>query len=215
MNEYAGRVAGMNSAYLIAIVTVISGIPLAVIELLTRFGKVGGDYSRKLTHVFSSLVVVGVSLFVDYKVYVPVGLIFFVILLITRRLGFWNSLYKIQRRSYGEVAFSLGVFGAAFIATSQTEFITAVLIMGIADTAAYLIGSRFGDKVLIYSKTHLGTATFFAVSLFLLWAVNGLSSVLAMIVVATIATALEAVSQDGLDNLTVPLGVVIALVFIV
>lgn len=184
---------------------VIAGTPLFVIEALSRYTKKSGELSRKLVHVFSSIAVANLLWFYDLNQIAEVAAVFIVVLAISRQLRVWRSLYKINRGSWGEVAFAGGVLGAALISNSKTIFLGSMLVMGIADTAAYYFGSRFGylSHRLLGKKTTVGSLAFYVVSLTILAQLFGFS--LAIFGVCIIATVVELLSVYGFDNLFLPL----------
>ena len=100
---------------------------------------------------------------------------------------------------------------------SPWGFAAAMLVMGMADGFAALVGTLIDNthryKVFGHFKSREGTLTFFFISVIILFvcaSFGHLSPSLAKVLgVATLATILENVSVGGTDNLFVPLAVVI------
>jgi len=128
------------------------------------------------------------------------------------------SVNGIGRKSWGTFfyAVSIGVLIGMFWQLHQQEYAAiGILVMTWGDGLAALIGQRFGRhpyKLWDMQKSWEGSGTMLLVSfivsctillavqgnLWQTWAIAG--------IVAIIATALEAFSKFGIDNLTVPLG---------
>ncbi len=142
------------------------------------------------------------------------------------------GLHAVPRRSFGEMYFALAVallfalrpFGAGAASLEVVHYLLPIAILTISDTAAALIGARFGRlrfAVAGATKSWEGVTAFvisaWLVSFFALVFFTALSTVEAVLVstlVALVGAAIEALSGHGLDNLFVPLGVYGALAFV-
>lgn len=84
-----------------------------------------------------------------------------------------------------------------------------ILILGYGDGFAAVIGTKFGKHKLAFGKSVEGSLAMFvasfAASAVLLGVTGYPGFMLASLVIAAIATAIELVTPKGLDNLTVPL----------
>ena len=136
------------------------------------------------------------------------------------RLG--GVLHGVERRSYGEIYYPIAVC-VLFLVAADTPvlYFIPLLLLGLADPAAALIGIRHGfapyDTV-EGTKSREGSVAFAAVAflgvhvpLLLLTETGRAESLLVACIVAILATILEAVSWRGLDNLFVPLGAYVLL----
>lgn len=128
------------------------------------------------------------------------------------------GINSVGRRSLGTFfySFSIGVLVGWFWYLQQPQYAAlGIMIMAWGDGLAALIGQRFGQhkyKILGAHKSWEGSLTMFLVSYLVssvilvgtqttqwqMWTIS--------LVVAFIATVLEAFSFLGIDNLTVPLG---------
>jgi len=136
------------------------------------------------------------------------------------RLG--AAMYRVSRASHGEMYFVLGT-GTVFCLSAGDVLMYGIpmLMLTFADSAAALVGTRYGRHRYAGGhgqKTVEGSAAFFVVALCCtylpLWLFataqsTGLAP--AAVLVAAIATGLEAIAGRGLDNLAVPVGAYIAL----
>jgi phytol kinase len=104
-------------------------------------------------------------------------------------------------------------------------YLPSILVMTVSDTAAALVGRAFGrhvHRVGAGTKSLEGSAAFFVsalpcvyVPLRLTAPLTGPECALAALGTAALATVLEAVSRDGSDNLSVPVGTCFALTLLV
>jgi phytol kinase len=188
----------------------LAGLPLVSMEVLCRRMSIEPEASRKIVHVASSLVACLLTTFLPLAHIALIGILFSVIILGSRRIRLWRSLYGVRRKSWGEIFFPVSVALCAFLANgSEKNFIAAMLVMGLADTAASLIGQGYGKHKLpiIKQKSAEGSMAFFIVSAIIYFAIFG--SLWWLPVVALAATTIEAFSSYGADNLTVPIASII------
>jgi phytol kinase len=98
-----------------------------------------------------------------------------------------------------------------------------ILVMGYGDGLAAIIGQRFGKEKIHHltgKKTYAGSMTMFLVSVIVItgmtwrykyeW-IRHLPGLGTAIVIASISTAVEAMTPMGLDNVTVPIGTAVLL----
>jgi phytol kinase len=124
----------------------------------------------------------------------------------------------VGRKSYGTLfyAISMGLLIAWFWPIEQFQYAAiGILVMAWGDGLAGLIGQNFGQhpyQIWGMKKSWEGTLamalTSYAVSSLVLLSVQGnvWQTWVIPIAIAIVATALEAFSNLGIDNLTVPLG---------
>jgi phytol kinase len=143
---------------------------------------------------------------------------------VSRRLrqSVGSVLYAVDRDSWGEVYFALGV-GALFLLTRNEPFLfcVPVLILAFGDSAASLAGERFGRwrfKAWGGNKSVEGSLSFLAVALvianFALRVLTPLADIETLLVALTLAllvTLVEGIAGKGSDNLFVPLGAFVLL----
>ncbi|MEM1043351.1 MAG: hypothetical protein AAGI91_12065 [Bacteroidota bacterium] len=139
---------------------------------------------------------------------------------LSKRVG--GVIHSVERRSYGEIYFPIAVC-ALYLLAAETPVLYAVplLLLGLADPAAALVGLRHGFvsyAAVDGRKSREGSVAFFAVAflcvhvpLLLLTETGRAESLLVACLVGILAMMLEAVSWRGLDNLFVPLGAYVIL----
>ncbi len=195
-----------------AISIVAITVLIVLVETIARTSKISKVILRKITHVCVSLLIVTIALLYGYSIFVLLGLLFVGVLFISRRFYPLDALSDRASESYGEVYFPLGVAGAAIICNNTTQFVTTVLILGLADTAAYFIGRRLTSPITLFNKTIYGSLAFIVVSLGICSTTLDLLSAL---LVATTLALCEMVSPQGSDNATVPMIAAVLLVYVV
>lgn len=131
-------------------------------------------------------------------------------------------LHGAGRHSFGELYFAFGLTGLLLVTEpGSVLFIVPVLVLTLADTAAAVVGRAwpwlyFGPPD--GRKTLSGSLAFAAIAVLVCAATLGAGTDFSMastfgvaIAIAGLAAITEAVSSKGLDNLTIPLSVWLAL----
>ncbi|MDR1426155.1 MAG: hypothetical protein LBJ08_00115 [Bifidobacteriaceae bacterium] len=189
---------------------VLTALGLAAAEGLARIGHLPEFAARKVLHSTAALTVVGASLWLGQRPFVWTGLVFFGVMGASRLVprGSMATLAELRDSSWGEVAFPLGTAAAAWLAPDLRGFTAAMLVLGAADTAAGLAGRHWPKPRLLWGKTLAGSVACFAVGTVVLTMAEGWPYA---VVLGAAATAAEAVSPRGSDNLTVPVILALAL----
>jgi phosphatidate cytidylyltransferase len=144
----------------------------------------------------------------------------------TGLLGFFESHHKVNRRTLGSPLFFAGILLAYFSSvwfSNRGMFVLPVLVLTISDPLAAFAGMNFGTyhwknwiTKAYSSKTLMGSIVFFCVSLAILFSFlpfyyecSVAERVLLSLTISLAATMTEAASSNGLDNLTVPVVMII------
>ena len=205
---------------------VVAAIVLTV-QVLFHFRLIAGEYSRKLVHILTALWMatwrfdlpfigeVGKGLTPLEITYL--GLALFMTIFFVKQFGWFNSIFDVNRITYGEFVFIIGVIATALVFPSPNVYALAIVNLGVADGLAAVIGMRYGRKkydVFGSTKSIAGMMTSFTVVVlsgivFWLIAVDYRPELIFVIshIIATgaVVSGLEFVSFKGLDNLTIPL----------
>ena len=204
------------------ILAALAGL-LAGLRRYRAWSEVEPEWTRKIAHVAMG----GVTLtfpwvFEAVWPVVILSALAFVLMIGLRVSGtlyesMGQALYGVNRASYGELCFPIAI-GLLFVLSEGDPFFFCVpiLLLGLADPAAALIGLRHGQVLYVTDdgiKSGEGSAGFFLVAFFcvhiplLLGTDTGrLETLLIATIVGLLVTSLEAISWRGLDNLFVPLG---------
>lgn len=184
---------------------VIAGSPLVIGELVHRFVGLGSEISRKIIHVLAGIITSCLVLFLTLHQIASIATIFFIVLIIVRQHKIVTALYSVERQTYGEIFYPLGVLIAALLTKDSMMFVAIMLIVGFADTAACLVGQYYKNKILIFGqKTLAGSTAFFIVTLLILGVLSSFSLTEVFFISLTL-TLTEVISDYGLDNLSVPI----------
>jgi len=201
------------SLFLIFIVLVLS-------EILWNAKILRGELGRKFVHITVGSFVAFWPFFMSFHYIELISIAFLIVVLAVRRLKIFQAIHTVNRESWGDILFAIGIGLTALATSSNWIFTIAILHLSLADGLAAVVGSHFGKnseyKILGHKKSIVGTLTFCLVSLIiLLIALNqGSTQALSLpllIWLPVAAAALENVAVLGFDNIFVPLLLVVAL----
>jgi phytol kinase len=187
----------------------------AGVEVLThRAGVLSPELARKLAPMSSAALAALLPLVLGFEEIALLGLLFAGVMLTSQRLGIFTAIHGVSRRTYGEILFPLGIAVLAIACPSPLPFAYGVLVLGLGDGLAALVGERYGRRPIPHlqtRKTLWGTAAFLAVCFALgvpLLVATGASPAYAIAAAAAMAitlTPIELFLTYGLDNLALPL----------
>ncbi len=187
---------------------------MLVAELFFRLFKLHPEWTRKLAHVGSGLIALTYPKYIDNAwIIFALTLSFTVILYISKKKGWFRSIFSISRRSYGELFFvwSAWLLFLLYQYTGQVIFYYLPFsVVVFADPAAALVGTFLPVKKIMglggERKSYGGTLAFFIVTFALTYYLTG--SVYFSLINAAVLSLVEVVSYTGLDNLTIPVAAV-------
>ncbi len=166
------------------------------------------ERSRKFIHIVSAAVFAALPYFLNKQEIIWASVLFLLTLLISRYL----KLHTVDRQTLGELYFPIGVAISAyfFLPQDRAAFQFGILVLGLADAAAALVGKSLGRRRIKFfpNKTWEGSFAFFATTfaLFLCLTLSqGQFLLLQGLLIALLLTVVEAISDWGLDNLFLPL----------
>lgn len=191
---------GLSAALIFGAATVGLAASFVVLERLVRTRNVPTEITRRVAHVLACLFALLVHAVLPFWLFIVCSVVFAALMWLSRHFHVFTSIHKVRRRSLGDVYLPLGIGVAALLGRSDAAvFVAAVLILGLADVAAGLVG----DYLRSSRKTWWGSGAFLGVSVIVL-ALCGFGLV-PVIVVALLATATERYSPLGTDNISIPL----------
>lgn len=191
---------------IISVFAVLVG--LLAVRIMTHL-KLPTTWIRKLSHLGSMVLIIAGAFVFGYKPFVVVGIVFALLLLLLKVLHPPKALKGAEaRESYGEIFFFIGVTIAALLAQSPLHFVIPIAILGLADTAAYIVGRSIKSPKLVFSKTLAGSLAFIVVAFLLFVIVAPWQLALIGAVVTGLA---ELVGMRGGDNITVPIAAALLL----
>lgn len=189
--------------YDIVITSAVLAVSLAAFELIARVTHLTPATARKMVHVGMAVCIAILSLHVPYRLFAVMGTVFFGVLALLRRKQLLRSLSYQAHTSYGELFFPLGISTAAILAGDTRIFVTTVMVLGLADTAAFFAGKILPKPGLYRGKTVAGSLACCATTV-LLCAIAGYGWVVVG-VAGVVVAMIELISPYGSDNLTIPL----------
>jgi phytol kinase len=199
---------------LLVVVAALYGAVFWGIEKFAKGTSVSDEVVRKLAHIIAGLGAALFPIFLGFTEIALVGALLAVSVVAAVSMNMFTSVRQVDRITYGEVLFPLAITCVALIFPDPLLYIYAIATLGLADALAAILGRVYGRKtfhLLNPKKTYVGSTVFlvvtFIIGVVLLYgagtpplAVLGVSAVLAVLL-----TVVEAVSDKGFDNLTVPL----------
>ena len=209
-------------------VLALLGASMAVLSASARRSGVPPEAVRKLLHVEMALVTLAFPWLFEsaWPVVLLAGAAaaWFRLLRASAWLEarFGYALRAARRDSHGETWFACGVC-LVFLWSGRepVAYGIAILVLGFADTAAALVGRRYGLPRRMpggATKSLAGSAAFFAVALAVAFAglhgaagLDAGEALAAAALLAAVTTGIEAFAGKGLDNLLVPLGALASL----
>ncbi len=133
-------------------------------------------------------------------------------------------LFGVERKSYGELFFPLAVSIIFSLAKEPVYFLVPIAVLAFADSAAALIGSRFGRRIYYPYRLKHGAKSVEGSLAFLVMAFAAGVLVLSLFtslpfyhvlmlaaLLGALSTVVESLCGNGLDNLFVPLALYFAL----
>lgn len=192
-------------------------------ESMRRSKTLVGESARKFVHAASGTWAALWPAFIDLRSIAVIAAMMAVGAVLLRRFKPFQSVYSIRRLSVGEVLIGGGLAASALFAESGAVFASAVLIIAWSDSAAALVGLKYGKKrsfrVLSSRKSLVGSGAFFASTVvimmtFLYYQLGSalfdspaafLGGLLIAAVVSFGLTIVELTGVYGIDNLTIPL----------
>ena len=203
----------------IVVVGVWLGIILLIAGWLSLVIKADPELSRKVVHIGTgNVILLAWWLQIPAWVGIAASILAGMVTLLSYRFPLLPGINSVGRKSLGTFfyAVSIGVLVAWFWYLQQPQYaVLGILVMTWGDGLAALVGQRFGKhhyQVWQTQKSWEGSLTMLLVSSIvsslILLSVQGnvWQTWLVSLVVAAVATGLEAFSLYGIDNLTVPLG---------
>jgi phytol kinase len=162
---------------------------------------------RKSIHTLLALTLAFTAPYLGLRGVVGAGVVLLVLFSTVRRTGHFDVFRRVERVTYGELYFAAGIILSAvlFLPTHTGAFQAGMVVLGLADPLAALVGKRFGRHSYTLFGDRLsceGSATCAVVAGGILYLAGvplsgaGLGGVL--------LAGVEAAAPRGADNLMLP-----------
>ena len=210
---------------MLAIIACLAGVfaLLVISELLGRKKILRGDLQRQFVHVSVGSFIAFWPWLVSFDTIAWLGVALLAVVLLNRRKKLADFYSEVDRKSYGDIFYALAIIFGGLIADEKIFFALAMLTMALGDGLANVVGQRYGKKwkyqFLGHTKTVLGSMTVWLVSmsvlgvglLFAQEVVDYSAYTTLLLVVPPLLVLVENTAIWGLDNLVVPIAVLLAL----
>lgn len=203
------------------VLVALFGVAILVVvgEKLRLNHRYHPEVTRKFIHITVAIFVSTWPFWMSWNNIELLSLLMFVGVLASRYFHIFKAIHDIKRRTWGELFYAMSIGMVAVLSQDAWIFTAAMLLMGLADGLAAVVGTMFGGKhrykVLGHYKSWEGTATFWiaAVAIVLVCGVlNGpQESWTVLLWLPIVATFFENFAVAGTDNLLVPLVVTLLL----
>lgn len=194
-------------------------ILLVISEVWWRKRKPHDEFSRKFIHIFVGSFAAFWPFYLSWGWIVGLSSAFIVVVSLSKYFEIFKSIHTVERPTWGEVYFALAVGVLTFVTHDPWIYAVALLHMSLADGLAAVAGVSWGKKtqylVLGHTKSLVGSSMFFVVSVALLTGYGMLTAQplqpSLIIGLAALATGIENVAGNGLDNLFIPVWIAVVL----
>ena len=181
---------------------------LFCVEVFGRLSGLPVRLTRKIAHVGGALIAYTAPFFLSATEVVFLGLLFALVLFVLRHAYSIPSIHGVERRTFGEIFLPLGTAFTAyfFLPRSIIAYQFGILVMGVCDALAALVGEQFGRyriKLFLGHKTLEGALVFFLSCLVLIFSFAPHVGWVALILALTL-TVFEFFLEYGADNLVLP-----------
>ncbi len=186
------------------------------------------EWTRKLVHFGGGLICLVLPFFIhSHWVVLGLAAAMAVVFMVSKRKGWLQSIHGVGRKTVGTEFYPLVIYLLFVLCLgAEWKFVICVLVLAVSDSAAALVGKRFGRcrfAVEDECKSVEGSAAFFAVTFAVvfipLWIWDPLAGEpaavwhygLASSLIGLLVMCVELISLRGTDNLWVPLGALLVL----
>ncbi|OGL30519.1 hypothetical protein A3F37_01440 [Candidatus Saccharibacteria bacterium RIFCSPHIGHO2_12_FULL_41_12] len=204
-------------------------IAVAVLAVIVIAGEVfwhkkilSSELSRKFIHIIGGLWIASWPFLINFEEIRLLSLITLVAACVSHYHKIFLSIHSVKRKTYGASLFPLGILLTSFITDDPWIFFVAVAHLALADGLAAVVGKKWGKKVAYHigheAKTVLGSVTFLLSSLAITTFYTILSGryedyMALLITMPLILSVIENITIKGLDNLLVPIAVVLLVTY--
>lgn len=210
---------------MLALFTCLAGVfsLLVISELLGREKYMKGDPQRQFVHIAVGSFVAFWPWIISWAAISWIGVAMLAVVLLNQRVRLIDLHSKIRRFTYGEIFYALAIVVLPLLTKDKIFFALAILIMAIGDGLANIIGQKYGKawhyRVFDNSKTIIGSMAIWLSTVFILGFglpfaqdIIGFSHYLPLLLILPpIVTLIENAGFFGVDNLAIPLVVLLVL----
>ena len=195
--------------WVLAVVMVLAAVGAGA--AMSRLALGSNEIGRKSLHVVGAFGAIALAFVVSLDEVALLMALMSIVIALSHVFGWPAPLHRERHRGYGDILLPVGALAAALLSPSLSVFVCAMVVVGLADSLAGLVGRQFGARPIwprYCGKTYLGSATFFIVAAL---ACGGLLPIAwyAALLLAAMLTIIEYFAPYGSDNLLLPIVVVL------
>lgn len=210
----------------LAVSLIAVGAPIGVLLLATEYAwrakKLHVETSRKIVHIGTGVMIAFWPFFLSWTVIQLLAAGLLVAVLISYKFHIFKSIHSVKRITRGEILYPVGIGLCALLEPSPWVFTAAILHLALADGFAAIAGVHYGKNtgytLLSHGKSLVGSLAFFVTSFLIFVSASVfIADTTAPVLYgwflwsALVLTFVENISWYGLDDITVPISVIIIL----
>ena len=158
---------------MIELILTLAGVCVLIVmgEYLRRVHLLHTEVTRKFIHISVAAFAAFWPTYLEWNQIYLISMLMFVGIVLSRHMHLFRAIHGVQRRTWGELFFAMSIGVAAVFAESAWAFAAAMLVMGVADGFAALVGTLFNGRryhVFGHTKSVHGTTTFLVFTLAIL-----------------------------------------------
>ena len=192
-------------------------------EYLAKRKILKAKYRRNFVHITVGIFIASWPWLISWRTIQLIGVLMLAIVAYNRYHPVFKFNHNTKRETYGDFCFALAVIACASLTTINVFFALAMLELALADSIAALIGKKYGTKwnykVFHQTKTVLGSMMFWVVTVYILGVgilfahdlISYSSYAAIILLLPPVLTLLENITPVGLDDLVVPVTLIIVL----
>lgn len=198
-------------------------------EFIYKRFNIESEYTRKSVHVLSGLLTLFLPLaFQNHFPVLILSIEFLLLLIISIKFNFFKCINNVSRKTFGSFLFPVSIYITFFFSIKYSDkalFYIPILILSLSDPLAAIAGklskknkNKKEDKI-SDNKTFTGSFSFFISSFFIsffiiyiFYKINLTEIIILSLIISLSSTFIEKISKKGLDNISVPVIVLIILI---
>jgi phytol kinase len=195
---------------------------LLITEILWRKHKLQVEVGRKIVHMGTGVIVAFWPHFLNWTIIQVAALAMLAVILISYKFNIFKSIHSVNRLTRGEILYPVGILICALLEPAPWVFSVAILHLALADGLAAVVGVHYGKstryQIISHGKSLAGSLTFFVTSFLIFVGASFIVSENALphlygwfLWSALTLTLVENLSWYGLDDITVPVSVIVIL----
>lgn len=210
---------------MLAVLACLTGIfaLLLISEILDQKKIIRGDQKRKFIHITCGTFIAFWPWLVSWQTIAWLGVAMLLVVLLNHKIRIVDFHSNLNRHTYGDIFFALGIVISALMTDSQVFFAVAILIMTYADSLANIVGREYGKgwgyNIFGHHKTVVGSMVMWLASLYILGigllydyqSLSFASYTTLILLLPPVLVLVENFSPNGFDDLLIPVAVILAL----